>query len=79
MRILTTSGLYFHGTAEEIFLAMSRKIEQGVEIHDLNNSFLSSDERDDRYKSRTNTEVISMTAEEVLRDLEAAGHLLIAA
>lgn len=79
MKILTTSGLFVEGTAEAILLRLSELVDAGIAIHDEEGerSFLAEPERADRYKTRDLAEIVAMTPDEILHDLEDAGHLLI--
>lgn len=80
MRILTSSGIYLCGSAESILLRMGELVESGVAIHgaDENRFFLAENERAQRYLERDTMEIVHMSADEMLRDLEEGGHLLIA-
>lgn len=77
MRVLTTSGLYANGSAEQILLKFASRLEAGQTIHDERVFFLPEAERGTRHLTRQAAEVVAMSAEDVLRDMEDAGHLLI--
>ena len=80
MRILTTSGLYANGTPDEILLRLSQLAESGVAIHAGSEGcfFLPEQDRVERFKKRNIIEIAEMAPVDFLRDLEDAGHILIA-